>query len=225
LLGYDRPQNLSISYIYQLPSLGRKYFRGNRFAGGALDNWQLSGIANFQSGAPQRVGIGSISCAPSSNPLCGSGNFTGSNETWYGTPDRAMAPLLTFNPQYGANFHGVNSDWFNPGSASLPNINQPGTYVQPQFLGPGSNNWDMTLFKSFSLGEDRRLEFRWAAFDVFNRAQLDNPQTGANFVWQLPPGATSLSQGHAILTNPNTFGYILDKHGHREMEFAIKLFF
>ena len=33
LLGYDRPQNLSLSYIYQLPSLGAKYFRGNRVAG------------------------------------------------------------------------------------------------------------------------------------------------------------------------------------------------
>ncbi len=227
LLGYDRPQNLSLSYIYQLPSLGARYFRGNRVAGGVLDNWQISGITNFQSGAPMRVGVSSIKCQPSSSPLCGSGFFTGDGRTWYGTDnsERGIASLLRFNPQAGANFTGVNSPWLNASSVSLPNINQLGTEEEPTIRGPGSNNWDMTLFKSFSLGEDRRLEFRWAVFDAFNRAQLDNPQTGATYNWVLPPGATSLNQGHAVLTNPNTFGYILDKHGHREMEFAIKLFF
>ena len=107
----------------------------------------------------------------------------------------------------------------------------------PQFLGPGSNNWDMTLFKSFKLGEQRRLEFRIAAFDIFNRAQLDTPaQDGVanvNINWMLPAGATSFSQAVATpvtnastnCTGGNTVGCILSKHGHRGMELAPKLYF
>jgi hypothetical protein len=231
LLGYDRTHNLNFSYIYQLPNLGAKYFRNNHVAGGVLDNWQISGITNFQSGGPLRVGVSGIGCATApgataaATALCSSSAFTGSGVTWYGSDVRNVPPLIEFNPQYGANFTGPNSDWLNPTSVSLPNIGNAGTWEQPTIRGPGSNNWDMTLFKSFSLGEDRRLEFRWAVFDVFNRAQLDYPNTSANFTWLLPANATSLNQGHAVLSNPQQFGYITDKHGHREMEFAIKLFF
>ena len=107
----------------------------------------------------------------------------------------------------------------------------------PQFLGPGSNNFDFTLFKSFKLDEQRRLEFRIAAFDIFNRAQLDTPAQDAvanpNINWELPLNATSFSQGiaspvlnaSATCSGGNTVGCILSKHGHREMEFALKLYF
>jgi hypothetical protein len=96
----------------------------------------------------------------------------------------------------------------------------------------------MTLFKSFKLpGEQRRLEFRFAAFDMFNRAQLDTPAQDAvanpNINWELPANATSFSQGSAssvlnastTCSGGNTVGCIMSKHGHREMELAIKLYF
>lgn len=244
LQSYDRPQVLSVSYIYQLPNLGAKYFSGNRWAGGALDGWQLSGISNWQSGQPLSLGLGfgingSSGCvSPDNSPLCvNSGNnqlWTGSNVQWYGTPDRSLPPTITVNPQSGTTFTGVNSHWLNTSSVIAPNVGAPGTYEQPQFLGPGSNNWDLTLFKTFKLpGEDRRLEFRAAAFDIFNRGQLNNPSTGAQVNWILPAGATDFNQGHssqiinssANCTSGYQFGCILGKTGHREMEFAIKLYF
>jgi hypothetical protein len=243
LMSWDRPETFNISYIYQLPNLGVKYLKGNRVAGGILDNWQLSGTTKYQSGQPLIYSLGTFSCSPSGktgNPLCGtnpdgSSNsyWTGDNRTWYGTPDRSVAPLILFNPQKGANFSGhINSTWLNQAAVTYPQFNTMGTYEQPQFLGPASNNYDMTLFKSFKITENRRLEFRVAAFDIFNRAQLDNPQTSAMFTWVLPATATSYSQGSPTLTNAsptcsggNTLGCITDKHGHREMEFAIKLYF
>ena len=95
----------------------------------------------------------------------------------------------------------------------------------------------MTLFKSFKLGEQRRLEFRVAAFDIFNRAQFDTPGQDAvanpNINWLLPANATDMSQGVAspvlngspTCSGGNTVGCILSKHGHREMEMALKLYF
>jgi len=41
----------------------------------------------------------------------------------------------------------------------------------------------------------------------------------------MPDGATSYRQGHPELVNPDQFGTITDKHGHREMEVAIKIYF
>jgi len=243
LTSYSLPQILNVSYIYQLPDAGTKYFSGNKFAGGVLDHWQLSGITNFQSGAPQTyIGgsgtTGTINCyegGVQNAGLCA--NFPGGGATWYGTPDRSLYPTILFNPQIGANFKGVGSQWFNPASITLPKINQLGTTEVPQFLGPGSNNFDFTLFKSFKLDEQRRIEFRIAAFDIFNRAQLDTPAQDAvanpNINWELPLNATSFSQGIAspvlnaspTCSGGNTVGCILSKHGHREMEFALKLYF
>ncbi len=243
LTSYSLPQILNVSYIYQLPDAGTKYFSGNKFAGGVLDHWQLSGITNFQSGAPQTY-IGGSGTTGTNNcyeggvqnaGLCA--NFPGGGATWYGTPDRSLYPTILFNPQIGANFKGVGSQWFNPASITLPKINQLGTTEVPQFLGPGSNNFDFTLFKSFKLDEQRRIEFRIAAFDIFNRAQLDTPAQDAvanpNINWELPLNATSFSQGIAspvlnaspTCSGGNTVGCILSKHGHREMEFALKLYF
>ena len=248
LMQYSLPQILNLSYIYQLPNAGTKYFSGNKVAGGILNGWQLSGITTFQSGTPQTYiggsGVtGTINCyeanaqgQPVQNAgLCGDFDATGVG--WYGTPDRSLYPTILFNPQKGVNFHGVGSQWFNPASITLPAINQLGTTEVPQFLGPGSNNWDMTLFKNFKLGEQRSLQFRIAAFDIFNRAQLDSPaQDGVanpNLNFMLPANATSFSQGTVSpVTNAsptcsggNTVGCILSKHGHREMEMALKLYF
>jgi len=38
-------------------------------------------------------------------------------------------------------------------------------------------------------------------------------------------GATTLSRGSASLANPDSFGKITNKHGHREMEYGIKILF
>jgi hypothetical protein len=244
LMSYSLPQIFNVSYIYQLPNAGSKYFGGNKVAGGFLNGWQISGITNYQSGAPQGyIGgsgntNGTINCyegGVENAGLCGNFNVPVS---WYGTPDRGLSAVFLSNPQKGITSKGVGSQWFNPASITLPQINQLGTTEVPQFLGPGSNNYNMTLFKSFKLpGEARRLEFRVAAFDIANRAELDTPaQDGVanpNFNFNLPANATTFSQGvvtpvlnaSTSCTGGNTVGCSMSKHGHREMEMALKLYF
>ena len=39
-------------------------------------------------------------------------------------------------------------------------------------MAGGINNFDLTLSKSIQIGEQRRLEFRWEAFNVFNHPQF-----------------------------------------------------
>ncbi len=230
LLPYDRAHLLNFSYIYRLPDPGKKYFGDSRIAGGILDDWQLSGVTHYASGAPARVGVAGIRCVTdpaetnaATLALCA--NYTGDNRTWFGTNAIRLTPIVLSNPRNSVNFTGVGGTWLNPNTLTLPKPGEFGTFEQPTFRSPGFNNWDLTLFKRFRLAEKRELEFRWAAFDIFNRAQLTAPLGGAAFTWTLPLNATSLTQGQAKLANPDTFGKIFNKLGHRQMEVAIKLHF
>jgi len=234
LLPWDHAQIFNFSYIYQLPSLGARHFSSSKLAKGALDNWQFSGITHFTSGAPVFLGNPTVNCV-SSGPtnLCSGGaldggqsSFQGSAVGWYGTPDITLRPTVNWQP---GGFKNVGDHWFSPSSAGLPGVGQFGTFETPTLFGPGSSEWDMTLFKTFQLGESRRLEFRFAGFDVFNHANLGTTgsafDTTPIFNWVLPAGATSFSQGHAELANGSQLGTITNKYGHRELEFALKLFF
>jgi hypothetical protein len=45
----------------------------------------------------------------------------------------------------------------------------------------GTNNFDLNLTKSIPLGEERRLELRWEAFNAFNHPQfVQVPQMSVN---------------------------------------------
>jgi hypothetical protein len=50
LLSFDRTHNLVINYIYDLSKLGSRVRW--KPAHRVLDNWQISGITSFTSGAP-----------------------------------------------------------------------------------------------------------------------------------------------------------------------------
>ncbi len=236
LLPYDRAHLLNFSYIYNIPSVGKKYFRGTKAAVEVFDGWTLSGITRYSSGAPLKIGTGGIGCnalkGPNGEPplavtiaLCDLFVFTGDGRTWFGTDLYGVNPIILFNPQKSTAFKNLGDNWLNPASFTLPNIGQFGTFEHPTYRGPASNNWDLTLFKSFPLGEKRKIEFRWAVFNVPNRAQFLDPVTSANFNWNLPFRSTSLAKGFSTLSNPDAFGRISNKIGHREMMVAIKMLF
>jgi hypothetical protein len=245
-LPWDHAHIFNISYIYQLPSLGAQHFSSSKVAKGVLDGWQFSGITHFTGGAPVIIGNPTINCtmAPGATTnLCANdalekgSRFSGSGVGWYGTPDmldynttnadgNVVRPIVTWQ---AGGFKHVGDHWFSPSSVTLPGINQFGSLELPTFRGPFSQEWDMTLFKSFNLGEDRRLEFRFAGFNVFNHANLGT--TGSAFIttpifnWVLPANAHHFADGHPELVNGSQLGTITNKYGHRELEVALKLYF
>jgi Carboxypeptidase regulatory-like domain/TonB-dependent Receptor Plug Domain len=246
LLPYDHANILNFSYIYQLPNAGAKYFTGNRIAKGVLDNWQFSGITHFTGGGPVFITNPTINCTMEAGApvnLCANdaimpgSRFSGAGVGWYGTPDllefnttnaqgNTVRPFINWQP---GNFKNVGDHWFSGANFSLPDIGQFGTFETPTYRGPSSSEWDMTLFKSFPFGEGRRVEFRFAGFNVFNHANLST--SGAYFTttpifnWVLPANATSFADGHSVLANPNDLGTIRTKTGHREVEMALKIYF
>jgi hypothetical protein len=57
-----------------------------------------------------------------------------------------------------------------------------GTAPKDVFRGPGINNWDMSMFKNFTLrGERVRGQFRVEAYNVFNHTNFSGVDNTARF--------------------------------------------
>ena len=122
-----------------------------------LGGWQLNGIDTFQSGTPFTVTMLSSLLNAGSAPQWP--NRVGTGEVANQTIDH----------------------WFDTSSASFVS---PGNYVYGNsgrniLRGPGTIEFDLSLFKSVSLGasEARRLQFRAEAFNTFNHTNPGNPNT------------------------------------------------
>jgi hypothetical protein len=165
--GFDRTHVMTIDYTYNLPSVS-KYWN-NPVARVGLDGWELSGVSNFQTGAP--VGLG--------YSLTYSADLTG------GTGGSAMdsRSVLVADP----NAPAPDGQWFNVDAVKAPlpgySVNGIGNASKAPIYGPGLNNWDISLFKNFQLGsnEARRLQFRFETYNTFNHTQFTNIDTGAKF--------------------------------------------
>jgi hypothetical protein len=159
---YDRPQRLTISYLWAVPgprSGWSKY---------ALSGWQLAGITTFQSGTPftvangfdrnnygnnqDRPDIGNPSAPVNTRAII----FTGC-PTGYQNPDT----LSCVSPD---TVHWVEGKGF-------PNASTVGRNTMRT---SGTNDFDLNLTRSITIGETRRLEFRWEALNAFNHPQFVN---------------------------------------------------
>jgi hypothetical protein len=67
------------------------------------------------------------------------------------------------------------SSWFNPCAFAAAN-GRFGTAGRNSILGPGFNNFDISMTKTITYpNEGRRFEVRFEFFNVFNHPNFDNP--------------------------------------------------
>jgi hypothetical protein len=159
-MNYDRSHILNLSYSYQFGKVSQ-----HRALGALANDWLISGITSVQSGGNMQTGV---SFSPDFY-LQGTihdpnGDYTISNQTILGTPDVSLQPVLTCNPRsnLGKN-QFVNSSCFG-----LPSVGTNGPYILPYMHGPAYFNSDLSVEKSFTIAEGRKLRFRYAAFNFLN---------------------------------------------------------
>jgi hypothetical protein len=153
---WDRTHVLAINYVYDLPSL-TKHFGGPKWLGYFTDNYQLSGISNFMTGAPSAdyPQGGSMALWVPANQLTGSNQWGKLPPAWIGQ-DKS-------------------------GNLVLPTIGQPYAGTRDVLRGGGMQNWDMSLFKNFPLhGETTSLQLRLEAYNVFNHPNFQDRAYSAN---------------------------------------------
>jgi hypothetical protein len=157
--GSDQTHNLVFNYSYQLPRFGAAH--DNRLVRYVLEDWQLSGIAQFVSGTPAGIGLSTTD---------------GTDMT--GGGDGQRVNVIGSATANGSTFY----QWFNTAAFARPGRNDPGNAGKYDVRNPGVNNWDMALAKRFPVkGERSYFQLRWEAYNVFNHTQYSSINTSAKF--------------------------------------------
>jgi len=204
----DRRQIFNIAYSIELGSP----VKSNKALGGMVNGWQLSGITQFESG-PNLSAYQSENFGMNLNGYKIPGTtFNVSNESLLGTSDIQLGPLLTCDPRKGLATH----QYINPNCFSFPkSIGENGYTILPPIYGPSFFNSDLGLFKNFSLGEQRKLQFRFNAYNFLNHP-----------LWSFNGNNLSLGfDGTTGAVNTPLFGTVNEKQGHRVVQAAVKFYF
>ena len=182
---YDRTHMLTISHIFELPVGKGKPYLNHGPASYIVGGWQLNGIYRLATGTPFSI---TTDATPCNCP--GNGNY---------------ANVLHASQIRGG--IGPGQKWFDVSAFAAPPPNTFGNAGRNILRGPRLSNYDMSLFRTFPIGELARLEFRGEFYNLTNTPHFANPSgsvTSGNF------GEISSTLG----------GY-----GNREVQLALRLTF
>ena len=184
----DRTHVAFVNFVYDMPFLKNS---SNHALKTGLGGWQLSGIVNFMSGPILNLGL--------------SGNNVASI---FPGGDVANRPDLVGNISYPKK---VNQ-WFDTTAFAFPAAGAWGTLGHDALRAPGRQNWNLALFKSFSINADRgtRFEFRAETFNTWNHTQFGRPGVNGGV-------STNLGAGN--------FGAITGAYDPRVFQLGAKLIF
>ena len=157
---YDARNRLVLSLQYALPALNGRPVAERLTLGG----WNFNSIYQIQSGSP----------------------FSVVNSTT--AQSLTFRPNQTCNPNHGgprvagtlASQHFFNFSCFSlpttvVNGVTLTDNSHSGNAGRNTVLGPGFNSTDASLFKSISMSERYKAEFRFEVFNIFNEAHFSNP--------------------------------------------------
>jgi Carboxypeptidase regulatory-like domain/TonB-dependent Receptor Plug Domain/TonB dependent receptor len=166
LSAYNQPYNNTTSFVWALP-----FGKGHRFmndSSGALNalvgGWQLSGISSFYAGEPV-----TFTYSPSSLAFV-SGiqqDFRGAN---------IFRPNVIGDP-YAPKGEQTITNWFNKANVVNPtDLSQPfGNAKRNSVRGPAFWQVDFAMSKHITLARTSDAEFRFEAFNLFNRTNFRAP--------------------------------------------------
>jgi hypothetical protein len=155
----DVPNRFSAAITYELPfGKGKPFLKGNGVLDWVVGGWSVNVFGVVQNGFPLSVtqpNNNSVLQASAQRP-----NATGISAATSGSADQRI---------YG---------WLNPAAFSqAPEFTFGNVTRFLDVRGPGLFNWDASIFKSFSIKERLRAQFRAEALNLTNTVQFGNPGT------------------------------------------------
>ena len=211
----DVRQRFVFSYAYELPFGRSKAFGGNTSGvwNQIIGNWQVAGIVTATTGnwyTPTDI---------STNLSTSDGG---------GEVASASRPNVVGNP----NGHPcVPGTLFNTCAfATNTVVGSFGDAGRNIIQGPGTQNWDISVFKIFPISEHKRIEFRAELFNAFNHydPEFDNPGSfNTNIATQHGLDETAAQTGcpNANSNSNCAFGFAQAAHDPRLIQFALKFYF
>jgi len=145
---FDRTHNFSANFIYSIPVLRNS---SSRLLKSTLGGWQVSGIVTIESGLPV--------------------NVTGGSPDKVGNGNR---PDLTGSIKYArVTKSGVRHiQYFDPTAFTASTTGTWGTLAHNALRGPGRDNWNLSVFKTFAFTETAGFQLRLETFNTFNHTQF-----------------------------------------------------
>ena len=156
----DRTHVLIANWIYELPFMQQR----SGWAARALGRWEVTGVYQYQSGAPFSV--------RSNDDFAGVGPGSG-NQFWnlVGDPNIDPGPFT------------ASAQWFNPAAFAKPPAGTFGVQSRNTLRNPGTWNFDLGIRKSVPLTGRQQVQIRIEAFNVLNHpnwaAANNNPNSGS----------------------------------------------
>ena len=196
----DIPHVFVISYVYELPfGAGKTWLNHQGVANWVFGGWQLNGITYMRSGFPTDIRSGRVAA---SNQLFATINV----------PDRVSGVPSVF-PTWTVDGYFNPAAFTEPGQVRNVNgtpITMFGNAARRVGRGPGSVNWDFSLFKNFRATERTTVQFRAEAFNLTNTP-----------TFYLPAASSSA----LTIGNPN-FGKLTSSSATgRQIQFGLKILF
>jgi len=122
-----------------------------------LGGWQLNGIVTLSAGTPFTISSGRDTML----------NFQTSRASVVKDPNlptnRSQAETI--------------EKYFDPTAFVIPADGTFGNTPRNLLIGPGSRNVDLSMFRTFTMRQNFRVQLRVEAFNAFNFVNLGNPQS------------------------------------------------
>jgi hypothetical protein len=196
--GFDLPHLLTVNANYELPiGRGKRYSTGNHAVDYIVGNWQMNGILAVRSG--QRYSVTDNSGDPANTGNVGWAGYEQANLV--GDPNSGSCPN-------GARVH-TQGCWFNSAAFGTPGLGTFGNLRPDAFQAQRYWNVDFSVFRGFPIwGEERKLEFRAEAFNLFNTVIFGSPNSD--------------------ISNASNFGTVTTRanaNGPRVLQFGLRFIF
>ena len=201
---FDRGHVFQAVFSYPLPVGRGKKFLSNqgKWVNAFVSRWQLSGTSIYQTGPPMTIVDGTWTAAlgllgESARPnriakgmeTSGDGR-RGIDYPWFSPADFTQVPTCASRTNCAPDAHGFLP--FGDGNSGRGILDAPGT-----------QNINLTLLKDIPLSEQKRFQFRWEVFNIFNHPNfivMDNNfnDTAAGYLNSVAASGQGRPPHHAV---------------------------
>jgi hypothetical protein len=179
LSSFDRPHNLQIGWVAELPFGEGKPLGSQGLARLLFGGWQLNGMFSSYSGTPFTV-------TSSGASLSAPGNLQ--------TADQVLPEVRILGGR------GPGQPYFDPlAFRSITDVRYGNTGLN-MLRGPGVVNLDLGLFREFRVRQ-LQMQFRAEAFNALNTPHFNNPGGNVSNMRLNPDGSVNTLGGFAEITS------------------------
>jgi trimeric autotransporter adhesin len=156
---FDIPHRFTLAGTYQLPfGRGKRFSVGNSVVNYVIGDWSFNAITVIQSGSPLAIYQNTNNNSKIGTNLQRPNLVAGINPCKSGTPEDRLDSYIS-----------------SAGFSTAPAYTYGNAPRTVGCLSPGLRNWDLSVFKSFPIGERVFFQFRAEALNAFNTPQFRAP--------------------------------------------------